>query len=158
MSDLLRTSVPKKVRLELELESGLGQVEADLSQMQQLVLNLTINAGEAIGNREGRVIIRTRSVNVRPGEVSEPGFEPLSPGDYVALEVQDTGVGIDAATRSRIFDPFFTTKFVGRGLGLPASMGIVRSHHGVMRVETEPGRGSRFEVLLPVSRAYATSQ
>ena len=81
------------------------------------------------------------------------GAGQVEPGRFVSLEIQDTGVGMDEATRMRIFDPFFTTKFMGRGLGLSAVLGIVRSHHGALRVESRLGEGSTFQVVFPAMRA-----
>ncbi len=152
MRELLRASIPKKVKLRLALESGLPGVEADRGQLQQIVMNLVINAAEAIGpNQTGTVTIAAKRQ-----EVSDTGLitdeitrSPLAPGRYVCLEVMDTGCGIDPESRARIFDPFFTTKFMGRGLGLAAVAGIVQAHRGGIQLETAPGRGSTFRVFLP---------
>ncbi len=151
MRELLESSVPKPARLGLQLARALPPVMADLRQIQQAIVNLVINAGEAIGERPGLVLVETGVRWLPQGEAAHPPFGALDAGQYVFAAVQDTGVGIDAATRGRIFDPFFSTKFTGRGLGLPAALGIARSHHGVIRVSSEPGRGSRFELMLPSS-------
>jgi len=153
MVDLLASAVPADVRLAFDLAPDLPAVEADAGELQQIVLNLVTNASEATGG-SGVVWLGTRCVVV--GEAPQPsndGFvgEPPAPGSYVVLEVRDAGCGMDDATRARVFDPFFSTKGLGRGLGLAAVQGIVRSHGGGMRLETAPGRGSRFEILLPVS-------
>lgn len=145
VAPLLRTSVPKQVRFELQLANQLPPVDGDHAQIQQIVMNLAANAGEAIGDRPGTVLIRTGARDV-DGET-----EGLPPGRYVCLEVRDNGSGMDEATLAQIFDPFFTTKFTGRGLGLAAVSGIVRAHHGAIRVTSEPGKGSTFDVLLPAS-------
>lgn len=155
VSELLAATLPKPVRLDLRLGSQLATVEADSRQLQQLVFNLVLNAGEAIGERPGRVTIETGVRDLPEGLPAQPPFGRLNPGRYVFASVQDTGAGIDPATRPRIFDPFFSTKFTGRGLGLAAAMGIVRAHHGAIHVESEPGRGSRFEILLPAMRTRA---
>ncbi len=152
MTELLRASIPKKVSVKLALESGLPGVEADRGQLQQIVMNLVINAAEAIGaNRTGTVTIRTRAQKVskidRISDEITGGL--LAPGIYVCLEVEDTGCGMDQETRAKIFDPFFTTKFMGRGLGLAAVAGIVQAHHGAIQLETAPGRGATFRVFLP---------
>ncbi len=139
---LIHTSIPKYVQLDLALESGLPLVEADASQIEQLVMNLVINGAEAIQTPAGIVRVKTSRERV-DGE------------DFLKLEVADTGCGMDEATKERIFDPFFTTKFTGRGLGLAAVLGIVRGHRGSIRVETAPGQGSRFTVLLPSVSAAA---
>ncbi len=139
---LLRTSIPRNVELELDLSAGLPTIDADVSQIQQLIMNLVINAAEAIGESHGSVKVRTSS-------------EETNSGPLVRLEVEDDGCGMDEATRERIFEPFFTTKFTGRGLGLAAALGIVRGHNGSIAVETAPGRGSRFIILLAAGRGTA---
>ena len=144
---LLHASVPKHVQIATDLDESGAAIEADAGQLQQLVMNLVINAAEAIG-REGIVAIRTRLVRLEQPSSSLAG--ELVPGEYVSLRVQDNGVGMDESTRSRIFDPFFTTKFTGRGLGLAAVLGIIRAHHGGIEVQSEPGKGSVFTVFFPV--------
>ena len=149
---LLRLSVPKYVDLRLDLQADPLCVEADAGQLQQLIMNLVINAAEAIPDGQpGSVFVRTglRVVDGRSGQVQLTGQE-IAPGEYVALEVQDTGIGMDESTQAKIFEPFFTTKFVGRGLGLAAVLGIVRSHQGALSVTSAPGLGTTFQVLLPV--------
>ena len=143
ITHLLQATIPKLVNLKLELAPDLPAVEADSSQVQQVIMNLVINAAEAIGNRPGTVTVRTslRRVEERSGS-------GLQPGVYVCLEVADDGCGMDGETQARIFDPFFTTKFTGRGLGLAAVSGIVRSHRGAIQVKSAPGQGSTFEVLF----------
>ncbi len=150
---LLRVAVPKQVRLVSELAPDLPAVEADVGQIQQVVMNLITNAAEAIGDREGTVVVGTGTRPVRADEAIlwRHTGEPLPPGPYVWLEVRDDGRGMDQATLARIFDPFFTTKFTGRGLGLAAVLGIVRGHKGGLSVESEVGRGTVFRLLLPVS-------
>jgi CheY-like chemotaxis protein len=128
---LIEASVPKKVKLDLGPAPDLPDVEADPNQIQQVLLNLVSNAAEAIGEQPGAISIRTAAA-----------------GGRVLLEVQDTGCGMDGETRARIFDPFFTTKFTGRGLGLSALAGIVRSHKGTVEVESTPGQGSTFRIWL----------
>jgi PAS domain S-box-containing protein len=138
--ELLRSSTPKNVTLDLRLARDLPAVEADRSQIQQLILNLAMNAVEAIGVRPGSVTIGTsgRETDGRP---------------QVVLAVSDTGCGMDEATRSRIFEPFFTTKFTGRGLGLAAVTGIINAQKGSISVRTVPGGGSTFIVVLPAMAA-----
>jgi len=154
MNRLIRTSLPKKVHLVQDLAQDLPWTEGDPSQIQQIAMNLVINAAEAIGeNQIGTVMVATRVVHF--GSLIPADYfngEALSLGDYVALEVHDTGLGIDPETKARIFDPFFTTKFTGRGLGLSAVLGIVRSHKGALRVDSEPGVGTSFTILFPVSK------
>ena len=153
MGDLLQVSIPKKVALRQDLQPGLPPVEADSAQFQQVVMNLVINAAEAIGDQPGLVTLRTRSVRYSKTELSAafPG-QVLEPGSYIRLEVEDDGCGMDAETIGRIFDPFFTTKFTGRGLGLSAMLGIVRGHRAGIHVESTPGEGTTFTLLFPASQ------
>jgi two-component system, cell cycle sensor histidine kinase and response regulator CckA len=155
ISELLAATLPKPAKLILHLAESLPAVHADPRQIQQLIFNLVINAGEAIGDRPGTVTIETGVRDLPQGGPAEPPFGRLAPGRYVFAAVQDTGAGMDAATRTRIFDPFYSTKFTGRGLGLAAALGIARSHHGMIRVQSEPGRGSRFELLAPAAVTQA---
>ena len=143
---LLRTSLPRKADIRLELQDGLPPVHADRSQLEQVIMNLVINAGEAMGDAAGIITVVTRSRYLPPEEAQSRG---LQPGLYVCLEVTDTGCGMDDATRDRLFEPFFTTKFMGRGLGLAAVHGIVRSSKGSIRVESQQGAGTQFEVVFP---------
>jgi CheY-like chemotaxis protein len=145
------------VDIQLDLAADLPSVEADPGQIQQLVMNLIINGAEAIGEgNPGAVVIRTETRDLDAEEIRrEFPNDQLSPGSYVGIEVRDTGLGMDEATRNRIFDPFFTTKFQGRGLGLAAVSGIVRAQRGAIRVYSTPGRGSSFQVLFPAVAAKA---
>jgi two-component system, cell cycle sensor histidine kinase and response regulator CckA len=154
MVSLIQSSIPRTVRLQLDLATDLPPVTADVAQMQQLIMNLVINAAEAIGDRPGAVTVTTSLEHF--DEQSSRAFrssDELKPGEYVSLEVQDNGSGMDEATIAKIFDPFFTTKFTGRGLGLSATLGIVRGHQGAIRVDSQPGEGSLFTVLLPAAQA-----
>jgi PAS domain S-box-containing protein len=155
-STLLQSLISKKIALQLQLEPGIAAVLSDPSQMQQIFMNLALNASEAIGSGAGIVSVATGEVDIDAAYI-RTGLEGwvIEPGRYVFLEVRDTGCGMDAATKARIFDPFFTTKFQGRGLGLAAVGGIVRAHRGAIKVTTAPGSGSSFRVLLPVMAAGA---
>jgi CheY-like chemotaxis protein len=146
MDDLLRASVPESCRLETALGAD-AWVEGDDTQLRQVVLNLVTNAAEA---RAGRVTVRTGVVEADAAYlVDARGVASPAPGIWAFLEVTDTGSGIDEATRRRIFDPFFSTKATGRGLGLAATLGIVRGHGGVVKVTSELGEGTTIRVLLP---------
>ncbi|MFN8091568.1 MAG: PAS domain-containing protein [Vicinamibacteria bacterium] len=151
---LLEVALPKSVRLEASLAPVLPTVEADVGQLQQVLMNLVINAAEAIGERGGVVTVSTgeREVGPADGALWRASGHPLRPGRYVVLEVRDDGPGIDAETLDRIFEPFFTTKFTGRGLGLAAVLGVVRGHHGAVSVDSAPGRGTVFRLLFPPGR------
>jgi PAS domain S-box-containing protein len=152
ITHLLEATLPKKVRLELELDASLPAVEADVAQIQQIVLNLVVNGAEAIGDEPGTVLVTTGVQDVDAASAIDlVGSGPLAPGRYVFVEVRDTGSGMDDATKSRIFDPFFTTKFTGRGLGLAATLGIIGGHHGAVWLSSAPGKGTTFRVLLPAS-------
>ncbi len=150
MAEILRTAIPRKVELVLELPDSLPPIVGDPAQLRQVIMNLITNASEAIGDEQGAVTISAGTTDVDRRTLSETllGAE-LPEGRYVYLDVRDTGCGMDEATRAKIFDPFFTTKFTGRGLGLAALLGIVRAHKGALKVESEPGRGSWFGLLFP---------
>jgi signal transduction histidine kinase len=155
---LLETSVPRSVQLRLDLSRALPAVEADVVQLQQVVMNLVINGAEAIGDRTGAVTVTTSARDI--DEASARGAfaaQGVEPGRYVHLQVRDTGAGMDEATREKIFDPFFTTKFAGRGLGLAAVLGIVRAHRGAIQVDSTPGDGTTFSILLPASSERAVT-
>jgi PAS domain S-box-containing protein len=151
MTQLLSVSISKKAVVRYDLTPGPLLISADPSQMQQLVMNLVTNASEAIGDEvSGLITVRTglQTVDEIYGASLLQAL-PLAPGSYVTLEVSDTGCGMTPEVRERIFDPFFTTKFTGRGLGLSAMLGILRGHHGSLKVYSEPGRGSAFKLFLP---------
>jgi PAS domain S-box-containing protein len=151
---LVQSSISGKIALHLELDRSMAIVESDPSQMRQVFTNLALNAAEAIGDRPGIIVVKTGVVTVDPEYVRESlEGSPVEPGRFALLQVRDTGCGMDPATKARIFDPFFTTKFQGRGLGLAAVAGIVRAQNGAIQVESSPGDGSTFSVLLPVSAA-----
>ena len=146
---IVRASVSPKIRIGLEVPSSVW-IHADTGQVQQLILNLVLNAAEAIGDRPGEVALRLRVREIDEAELRSRylGF-PLPRRRYTELVVGDNGQGMDESTLQQIFDPFFTTKFLGRGLGLAAALGIVRSHGGGIAVESAPERGSTFTVILP---------
>ncbi len=150
MSQLLRISVAKKVQLSFDLAHTLPLIQGDASQIRQVLVNLIINASEAIDDKEGSIWVSSGVVH---------GAKHLFEGtavtgrpqerDYVFISITDTGCGMDEETRARIFDPFFTTKFTGRGLGLAAVLGIVRSHDGTLELTTNQGEGTTFTLLFP---------
>ena len=139
MRHLLQTVIPKNVATEFDLAENLPPIEADSVQIQQVFLNLVTNAADAIG-----------TIEVSDDYLHQAVWdESLAPGLYSYVEVTDNGSGMDDETQSRVFEPFFTTKETGRGLGLAAVLGIVRAHHGTIKIYSEIGRGSTFKVLLP---------
>ncbi len=150
---LLEVAIPKHVCLCADLAGALPSIRADAGQMQQVLMNLIINAAEAIGSRPGVVTLHTSVSEVTHTDRQAWHYtgELLPPGRYVVLQVSDDGCGMDAETLMRIFDPFFSTKFAGRGLGLAAVLGIVRGHHGGLRVESTPGVGTTFRLAFPVA-------
>jgi PAS domain S-box-containing protein len=150
MSHILQVSVSKKATLRYRLASDLPAVEADATQLRQVVMNLITNASEALGDSSGTIEISIGVMDCDKDYLSESYMNDNLPGGrYIYLEVSDTGCGMDAETLNRMFDPFFTTKFTGRGLGLAAVLGIVRGHKGTIRVHSEIGKGTTFKVLLP---------
>ncbi len=157
--DLCRSALPPAAVLKTELGRGLPPVEGDPVQLRQVVLNLVANAGEALPGGAGGVTLRLALVHADAAALAD-AFAPegLEAGEYLCLEVADTGAGMDAQTQARIFEPFFTTKFAGRGLGLAAVLGIVRGHLGAIRIQSEPGRGTTFRVLLPKAREPRVSE
>jgi PAS domain S-box-containing protein len=153
-SNLIKTSIPMTVELRLQLAADLPAIEGDASQIQQLVMNLVLNGAEAIGEGEAGVVVVTTGTQLANEAYIQQmrTAGEIAPGNYVMLDVSDTGCGMSEATVARIFDPFFTTKFAGRGLGLAAAMGIVRGHKGVLKVHSVLGKGSSFRVLFPASK------
>jgi len=137
VAPMVRVVVPDPITVRWELAEGLPHAQIDVVQMRQVVMNLVRNAVEAIDTRPGVIVLRT-------GEQNGPEER------CVFLEVADTGPGIDPSVIDRVFDPFFTTKFIGRGLGLAAALGVVRSHNGTVEVTSVPGQGAKFRVSLPV--------
>ncbi|HSV74048.1 MAG TPA: GAF domain-containing protein [Chthonomonadales bacterium] len=156
MASLLRTSIPRRVRLDMQLGAGLPCVQGDPAQMQQVVLNLITNAAEAIDGEDGAIVLRTEAREVDAAQLERSRIkERREPGRYVCLEVCDNGCGMDDVTQQKLFDPFFTTKETGRGLGMAAVLGIVRDHGGALILDTTPGAGARFTVLLPATEGVA---
>jgi CheY-like chemotaxis protein len=145
---MLRGSIPAHVNVELDLEPEQWPIEADAGQINQVFLNLCVNACEAMGEAGGLLLIRSRNVSFEHAWTCVAHGEHPA-GNYVMAEVQDTGSGISPETLVRIFEPFFSTKFQGRGLGLAATMGIVRDHGGCISADSKVGEGTTFHVLFP---------
>ena len=155
-SSLLHSAISKRAKLAMELSGELPPIEADGIQVRQVVMNLLTNASDALQELAGAISLRTGTIHASAtylaGCLAADGVQP---GEFVFVEVSDTGAGMDQETLARIFDPFFTTKFTGRGLGLAATLGIVRGHRGALRVTSTPGSGTVFRVLFPVSESRA---
>ncbi len=151
MDHLIEVSIPRKVSIRYDLEEALPAIQADASQIRQVILNLVINAAEALDDRSGVISLSTGSVVCsRSDLVGTTLGANLPEGRYAFFEVSDNGCGMSAEVMEKVFDPFFTTKFTGRGLGLPAVYGIVHSHQGAIRLTSAPGRGTTLRILLPV--------
>lgn len=140
MASLVRASLPGPIPVSYNLTPDLPFIEADPAQIRQIVLNLVLNAAEALPGAHGQIIVRT--------------YSTTDPVPAVVLEVADTGSGMPPEVQERIFEPFFTTKFTGRGLGLAAVQGVVRQHHGSIRVQSSPGKGSYFYIMLPLPQTH----
>src|SRR5579872_4494145 len=156
---LLETTISKKATLQLNLAADLLPIQGDASQIRQVVMNLITNASESLGENRGTVTVTTGVKWAEAGEL--PALDPgsiLPEGRYVFVEVADTGCGMDEETLAKIFDPFFTTKFTGRGLGLAAVLGIIRSHRGSIRVDSKPGIGTTFRVAFPAAEGSVSEE
>lgn len=153
MAKMLKPTISPKVQIRLDYATEIPAIFADASQLRQIVMNLIINAAEAIGTGEGEI-----SIALAKSEVTEGGSDrdylgkAIAAGWYLCLEVSDNGCGMDNETLRRIFEPFYTTKFTGRGLGMSAVLGIITAHKGALQLSSRPGRGTTFKVYLPVTR------
>jgi CheY-like chemotaxis protein len=147
MLGLLRSTIPTRALLRSDLGEQLPAVKARTAQIRQVLMNLVVNASEAVKDREGVIQVTTKCITVGPNTTGLP--LEVSEGDYIQLEVSDNGCGISPDVQARIFDPFFSTKSAGRGLGLPVIHGILRNLSGAIRMESEVGRGTTVQVLLP---------
>ncbi len=158
ITTLLEVTIAKSIRLELQLADSLPPVLADLTQLRQIVMNLVINAADAIGENPGLITVRTFTQPVDSAQLRQALSHPELPaGDYAGLEVSDNGCGMTPETIAKIFEPFYSTKFSGRGLGLAAVQGIVKNHQGALFVESRPGAGSIFRLLFPTTDGPAVS-
>ncbi len=159
MVHLLKVSICKKASLRLDLSSDLPPFEGDATQLRQVIMNLITNASEALEGESGTIALSTGKMFCDAAYIEETlaalGGGPditLPEGDYVFIEVADTGCGMDKQTLERIFDPFFSTKFTGRGLGMSAVLGIIRGHDGLLKIYSEVGKGTTFKALFPTSQ------
>jgi len=151
MMHLLRTSISKKASLKMELDENVSDISGDATQIRQVIMNLITNASDALSESSGAIKIITAENVYRAKTLADLiNGEGLSDGSYLEIIVEDTGSGMSPEILEKIFDPFFTTKFTGRGLGLAAVLGIVRSHRGALEVRSEVGKGTTFRILFPV--------
>lgn len=151
MITMLKSTLPQNAVIKPGLQTNIPFITADASQIRQIVMNLIINASEAIGKEQGEIKVSLTSTTVIAGQADKDYHgKAIPPGIYVCLEVTDTGCGMDEATKKRIFEPFYTTKFTGRGLGMSAVLGIILSHKGALQLISQPGQGTTFKVYLPV--------
>lgn len=156
MVHLLEVSISKNVTLDFNYAPNLPAIEGDVNQIRQVIMNLITNASEAIGSVSGRITLATGGMVVDASFLQDSPFnDEIEEGYFVFCEVSDTGHGMDANTKLKIFDPFFSTKFTGRGLGLAAVLGIMRSHNGAILVDSKPGQGTTFKLLFPSSKQPA---
>ena len=159
MMQILKSSIAKRVNLDIQLDHHLAAIEADAGQIKQVIMNLVINASEAIGDHIGRVQVKTLQRHLSQNDiVALLGSDHMQAGNFIILQIIDDGCGMDEATRKKIFDPFFTTKFTGRGLGMSAILGIVRGHQGGLKVSSKIGTGTQFDVYFPASDQLVTPQ
>ena len=150
-AQILEVSASRSIRLMLNLADNLPRINADVSQLRQVFMNLIINASDAIGQAPGVITLSTSTLTCDREYLESADIKDrLEPGLYVCVEVADTGCGMDESVRRRIFDPFFSTKTSSRGLGLAAVRGILSKHRGGIRVYSEPGKGTTFRLLFPV--------
>jgi nitrogen-specific signal transduction histidine kinase/CheY-like chemotaxis protein len=152
MATLLRSSIPNNATLELDCSLLSTPIKADVNQIQQIVLNLITNAAESYDKEEGGVVrVQTGVIRCEQADLDKSCILEKPPaGKYVHITVSDTGSGMTEATRAKLFEPFFTTKFYGRGLGMAATLGIVKSHNGAILIESESGVGTTVRTLFPV--------
>jgi two-component system cell cycle sensor histidine kinase/response regulator CckA len=158
MTHLLEISVSKTVTLKYTLANQLSSVEADATQIRQVVLNIVTNASESMGKKNGLVTLSTGEMDCDSYYFKDTlAVENCPEGRYVFLEVSDNGCGMEPETIAKIFDPFYSTKFTGRGLGLAAVQGIIHGHRGLIKVYSEPGSGTTFKILFPASEQPAVA-
>jgi len=147
---VVSVSISKKISVNVIRSPQPAIIKADVSQIRQVVMNLVLNAAEAIGENTGSISIQTSDLQATAAELADAVWQPKSPASqYVQIEVTDTGCGMNKETQEKIFEPFFTTKFTGRGLGLSAVLGILKAHNGLLKISSQVGRGTTFKVLLP---------
>jgi signal transduction histidine kinase/CheY-like chemotaxis protein len=148
---MLQAAIKKNVAIELDLNCVVPEIKGDAGQIQQIIMNLIINAAEAIADNNGAIRVALTRILVTVDQRETDAFGTyIQPGAYICLDVTDTGCGMDEETQTRIFEPFYTTKLSGRGLGMSAIHGIIKSHRGMLQLTSKPGVGTTFKVFFPV--------
>ena len=151
MTEMCKSTIPRNVQIKLDCPADIPPIMGDIGQLNQIVMNLLINASEAIGDAQGEIRISLAKTEIKDETTDKDHLgKNITPGCYLCLEVADTGCGMDVETRQRIFEPFYTTKFSGRGLGMSAVLGIVTAHMGALQISSHLGQGTTFKVYLPV--------
>jgi PAS domain S-box-containing protein len=158
MITMLKATLPHNVIINPDLRAEVPYIHGDASQIRQIIMNLVINSSEAIGEAQGEIRVSLANTRVMAGQEEDYHGKAIPSGEYVRLEVADTGCGMDAETKWRIFEPFYTTKFTGRGLGMSAVLGIIAAHQGAMQLYSRVGQGTTFKVYLPRDHAGANSE
>ena len=153
MVTMLKASLPQNSEIDPDLATEIPFIKGDASQIKQIIMNLIINASEAIGTEHGKIRVSLATTSVIAGQSDRDyNGKSIPPGEYVCLEVTDNGCGMDEEIKWRIFEPFYTTKFTGRGLGMSAVLGIINSHGGALQLHSQLGQGTTFKVYLPVQK------
>ncbi|MBJ6725193.1 PAS domain S-box protein [Geomesophilobacter sediminis] len=150
MVQMLRSTMGANLAVSFDAAAELPSIAGDASQFRQVVMNLLINAAEAIGEAQGKIAIALAPVLIDSDRVCDYCGKPIPHGRYVCLEVTDNGSGMNEETLRRVFEPFYSTKFAGRGLGMSAVLGIVIGHQGAVQIASTPGSGTTFKVFFPV--------
>jgi PAS domain S-box-containing protein len=159
MVSMLKTTIQKNVVIKPNLGADIPTSTGDASQIRQVVMNLIINAAEAIGDAEGEIYVSLEKAEIKAGQPEKDHLGFIIPaGRYILFEVTDNGCGMDDETRRKIFEPFYTTKFTGRGLGMSAVLGIIRAHNGALQLQSQPGQGTTFKVYLPVQLSKSETE
>ncbi len=156
MVKMLKATINQNVALSVDLSADIPFIKADASQIRQVVMNLIINASEAIGTAQGEIAVLLATTEIVAGHDDTDYLgKVITPGSYICLNVTDNGCGMDEGTKRRIFEPFYTTKFSGRGLGMSAVLGIIMAHNGALQLTSQQGEGTTFKVYLPVQSSEA---
>ncbi|MEI6306547.1 MAG: response regulator, partial [Deltaproteobacteria bacterium] len=151
MVKMSKSTISQNVKITSDLATDIPFVMVDASQIQQVTMNLIINASEAIGEAQGEVRVSLAKTAIIAEQRQKDYLGNIIPGGwYACLEVTDSGCGMDAETQNRIFEPFYTTKFTGRGLGMSAVLGIIKAHNGALQLFSQSGQGTTFKVYLPI--------